>query len=1023
MLINIDGGTGVLVMPIVEAPESIREYISWLNTIADKWRRIWEEKKVYEVSPNNKPKFYVTAAFPYPNGMMHLGHARTYTLTDIYARFKRLEGYNVLFPMGFHYTGTPILALADKIKEGDQSTILFFKKVYGLDDEVIEKMKDPMFMVRFFHKEIKEAMKIMGYSIDWRREFTSIDPDFSRFIHWQFKKLHEKGYIVQGTHPVGWDPVVGTPVSSHDTKGDVEPEIGEFTLLFFTLDDGTIMPAATLRPETVFGAVNIWVNPRAKYVKALVNGVKWIISREAAIKLSHQLKKVDVIEEFDGEKLLGLRARNPATGWKVPVLPARFVDPDVGTGIVMSVPAHAPYDYVALKEILREEKILEKLGVKPEELKPVPVVEVPGLSKTLAVDEVEKRNIESQDQRELLDELTKEVYSVEFKNGIVLKEIAERVATDIKDHNTRQRLREEVLSLIAGKPVPEAREATTTWLVGRGLADRMYEIMNGPVYSRWDNKVIVRVLENQWFIDYGREDWKKLVREAIKSIKIIPSEVKKDFEETIEWVKRRACARTRGLGTKLPWDPAWVIESLSDSTIYMAFYTINYILRRNNIKPEQLSDEVWDYILLGKGDLDKIAKASGIPSEVLEEARKEFDYWYPLDSRHSAKDLVKNHLTFFIFNHVALFPRTKWPRQIVVYGYVLYRGQKMSKSLYNVIPVKKLARELSPDGLRLAIALTSEIDQDLDFREELVYTVAGQMKRIHSLVDEYKDIIREYRSRELRKPSRIEDSWILSIVYKRLEEARRYLNESRIRAAGNIIFYIIEEDVKKYIDLLKALNRYLDDEAKIIIAKIFDAWIRVMSPYTPYYAEELWHMIGGEGLVVETTWPTFPRELFDPASIIAIEYVERLVSDIKEIIKVKKMEPEKVIVHVASPDEYWLLRKAIEYIEKSKLMREYVREVVSLMTDKKKAGQLARQVFELASNLSPDLRILLKDVVVDEKKVIEELRPWIEREVGAPIEVYYGVDEKAPYVGRRKNAIPLKPAIYIVFKKTKPSIQ
>ncbi len=1004
-------------MPIVEAPETIREYISWLNRIAEKWRKIWDEKKVYETSPTNKPKFYVTAAFPYPNGMMHLGHARTYTLTDIYARFKRLEGYNVLFPMGFHYTGTPILAMADKIREGDESTIRFFKKVYGLSDDIIEKMKDPMFMVRFFHNEIKEAMKIMGYSIDWRREFTSIDPDFSKFIHWQFKKLYEKGYIVQGTHPVGWDPVVGTPVSSHDTKGDVEPEIGEFTLLFFTLEDGTVMPAATLRPETVFGAVNIWVNPKAKYVKALVNGMKWIISKEAALKLSHQLKKVDVIEEIEGEKLIGLRARNPATGWKVPVLPARFVDPDVGTGIVMSVPAHAPYDYVALKEILNDKELLEKLGVDPGELKPIPVIEVPGLSRTLAVDVVEKKGIKTQDERDLLEEATKEVYSIEFKNGIVLREIVDRIACDISDESARRYIKGAVLSLIAGKPVPEAREATALWLANSSLADKMYEIINGPVYSRWGNKVIVKVLENQWFIDYGKEEWKKLAREIIETMKIIPSEVKKDFRETIEWVKRRACARTRGLGTKLPWDESWVIESLSDSTIYMAFYTVNYILRRNNVKPEQLNEKVWDYILLGKGDPAKISKETGIPRKVLEEARREFDYWYPLDSRHSAKDLVKNHLTFFIFNHVAIFPREKWPRQIVVYGYVLYRGQKMSKSLYNVIPVRKLASELSPDGLRLAIALISEVDQDLDFREEHVYAVIEQMRRIHSLINEYKDVIREYRNKKLSKPSRIEDLWILSIIHKRLNDAKKYLDESRIRAAGNIIYYVIEEDVKKYIELLKSLGRYLDEDSKVILAKIFDAWIRALSPYTPYFAEELWETIGGEGLIVESSWPEIPEEYVDPVSIIGLDYVNRLISDIKEIVKVKKMEPEKIIIHVASPSEYSLLRKAIEYIEESRMMGEYVREIVASSDDKKRASQIARQVFELASNLSPDIRGIIKNIEFDEKTIIEQLKPWIEREVGAPIEVYYSNDVNAPYVGKRKTAIPLKPAIYIVFRE------
>ncbi len=1008
---------GETVLSIVEEFRDINSYIKWLNKIADKWRKIWEENRVYESSPTNKPKFFITAAFPYPNGRMHLGHARTYTITDIYARFKRLEGYNVLFPMGFHYTGTPILALADKVKENDPSTIKLFREVYKIPDEVIEKMKDPLFLVRYFHEEIKEAMKIMGYAIDWRREFTSIDPDFSAFINWQFRKLYEKGFIAQGTHPVGWDPVVGTPVSMHDTKGDVEPEIGEFTLLFFTLDDGTILPTATLRPETVFGAINLWVNPNATYVRALVDGKPWIISKEAAVKLSHQLKKVEVIEEFKGEKLLGLRARNPATGWRVPVLPALFVDPDVGTGIVMSVPAHAPYDYIALKDIIKNKELLSKLGVVEDELRPIPVVEVPGKSKMLAVDVVESMGIKNQLEKEKLEEATREVYSTEFKQGIVLQDVAERVASDIKDELARKYIVASIKSLIAGKPVPQAREATAEWLSKAGLADKMYEIINGPVYSRWGNKVIVKILENQWFIDYGKEEWKQLAREALKDIRIVPNVFRKDFEETIEWLQRRACARTRGLGTKLPWDPEWVIESLSDSTIYMAFYTVNYIFRKHGVKPEQLDIDVWDYVLLGKGDPKAIARKKNIPLEVLAKAREEFEYWYPVDSRHSAKDLIKNHLTFYIFNHVAIFPREKWPRQIVVNGYVLYHGQKMSKSLYNVIPVAYLARQLSPDGLRLAIALTSEVEQDLDFREEIAYSVLEQLRRIHTLILTYIDVIKEYRRKQIPREIAIEDSWILSILHDRLNEAKRSLNELRIREAGNIIFYIIEEDIKKYIEILKAKKRHLDEVAKHIIALIFDAWIRAISPYTPFFAEEMWKLIGGEGFVVNASWPKISEELYKPEAILAMEYIDRVVNDIREIIRVQKKTPRRIILHVVEPKEYDDLREAIKFITEGKTMREYIRKAIEHAKDKKKASTRARQIFELASSLNPRLRELVLKTTIDEKEVVKKLEEWIRNQINAVIEVYYHTEENAPVIGKKKSCIPLKPAIYIEFEE------
>ncbi len=1003
-------------MPIVEKPSTIEEYIHYLNRIADKWRKVWEENRLYESNPSNKPKFFLTAAFPYPNGLMHLGHARTYTLTDVYARFKRLKGYNVLFPMGFHYTGTPILAMADSVKEGDPKTLKLFKEVYGIPDDIIEKMKDPMYMVKYFHEKIRDAMKILGYSIDWRREFTSIDPLFSKFIHWQFSKLYEKGYIVKGTHPVGWDPVVGTPVSMHDTKGDVEPEIGEFTLIFFTTHDGVILPVATLRPETVFGAVNVWVNPSATYVEALVDGRKWILSKEAAEKLVHQLKKISIIREVRGEELIGLRVRNPATGWRVPVLPAKFVDPDTGTGVVMSVPAHAPYDYIALKEIIEKEKdLLEKLGVSLEELKPKSVVEVPGVSKFLAIDIVEKKGIKSQLDRDALDEATKEVYSIEFKQGVVVQEVVDRVLTDIKDNNVRNYVKAAIKALIVGKPVSEARDLIAEWLRESGYADKMYEIMNKPVYSRWGNKVIVKVLENQWFIDYGKEDWKKLAREALSKMNIVPETSRREFKESIEWVKKRACARTRGLGTKLPWDPDWVIESLSDSTIYMAFYTIVHILRKYGVEANKLTNEVWDYIFLGKGNPRNISKDTGIPIEALIEARREFDYWYPLDSRHSGKDLIKNHLTFFIYNHVAIFPREKWPRQIVVNGYVLYRGSKMSKSLFNVIPVQKLAQQLSPDGLRLAIALSSEIDQDLDFREETVLTVLEQLRRIESIINEHVDVIREYRGKTIPDELSLEDLWILSKTKELFEEAERALEKVRTRYAANIIYYVYEEAVKKYIDILKTKGRYLDEVAKTILAHILSSWIKTMAPYTPFIAEELWSRIGGEGFVVNSSWPIVEDKYYSQEALLAFEYISRLISDIREIIRVRRKEPIKVKIYVVKQHEYSILHKALKYINESKSMKDYIKDVISTIAgDKKKIAQKARQVFELASSLSPYIKELAMKKSIDEKSIIDSMKGWIEKQIGASIEVYYAEETVMP-VG--KISIPFKPAIYIEFKE------
>ena len=116
-------------------------------------------------------------------------------------------------------------------------------------------------------------------------------PTFQKFIEWQYKNLKEKGYVTRGTHPVVWCPKDQSPTGDHDRQvGEgVTPE--EYTLIKYELDDNTFLPAATFRPETIYGITNIWINPDSTYVEADVNGENWIISQEAAEKLKEQEKK------------------------------------------------------------------------------------------------------------------------------------------------------------------------------------------------------------------------------------------------------------------------------------------------------------------------------------------------------------------------------------------------------------------------------------------------------------------------------------------------------------------------------------------------------------------------------------------------------------------------------------------------------------------------------------------------------------------------------------------------------------
>jgi leucyl-tRNA synthetase len=318
-----------------------------LHQLEEKYRDRWSAE--FQADPSGKEKFYLNVAFPYPSGAMHVGHGRTYTVPDIVARFFRMRGRQVLFPMGFHVTGTPVIGISKRIARKDEKTIWLYRDLYGVPQEVMETFTDPMVIVRYFAGEYERIMRSLGLSIDWRRRFITVDPQYSKFIEWQYKHLHALGYVVKGVHPVKFCPQCDNPVGDHDLLEGERAEIIRFVLVMFRFGDAFI-PTATLRPETVYGVTNLWVNPKVTYVKAMVDGKAWIISREAAEKLKLQDHTVTIGAEIPGKDLVGKKASHPLSG-EIPILPADFVDPEMASGMVMSVPAHAPYDYIALRDL------------------------------------------------------------------------------------------------------------------------------------------------------------------------------------------------------------------------------------------------------------------------------------------------------------------------------------------------------------------------------------------------------------------------------------------------------------------------------------------------------------------------------------------------------------------------------------------------------------------------------------------------------------------------------------------------
>jgi len=606
-----------------------------LKQIEQKWQKKWEQAKIFEANPDNKkPKCFVTFPYPYMNGPLHVGHGFTASRVDAYARFKRMQGYNVLFPWAWHWTGQPLAGASERVKCGDKEFIKALKEVDGVSEDNLKRFTDPVYMAQYYTDESREVAKRAGFSIDWRREFQTTSPTFSKFVEWQYERLREKGYVTKGTHPVVYCPHCESPTGDADRQeGEgIAPE--EYTLMKFKFED-SFLPAATFRPETIYAVTNMWINPEADYVKASVNGEKWIISETTANKLTQQQRKIKVIERFKGKKLVGKYFTNPINGAKMPILPGWFVNPNHATGVVYSVPAHAPYDWLALKDLQQKPETLKEFDINPsllEKIQPISMIKIEGYGDYPAIEIVEQLGAKDQYDPKA-EEATKMLYKKEFHSGIL-----KNICGEYK-----------------GKTVASVKDQLIQDFKARGIADTMYDLPH-PVVCRCLTPCMVKILEDQWFLKYSDETWKNKTKEALSQASIYPASAVQWFLNVIDWLKEWACARKTGLGTPLPWSPGWIVETLSDSTIYMAFYTINKHIRQHDIKPEQLTKEVFDYIYFNKGNLQTTAKKSGINSEVLNSMQQEFLYWYPVDLRNSAKELVPNHLTFFLFHHVALFP-------------------------------------------------------------------------------------------------------------------------------------------------------------------------------------------------------------------------------------------------------------------------------------------------------------------------------------------------------------------------------
>ncbi len=939
--------------------------------IEKKWQERWSEQKIFEPQPGKGKKFYLTVAYPYPSGAMHIGHIRTYSVPDVIARFKRMQGCNVLFPMAWHVTGTPIIGALNRLKSGEKKQLHVLKDVYRMSDTDLASLNEPMDYANYFiNNHYRKGMKALGLSIDWRREFTTNDRHYNRFIEWQYRTLKSKGLVKKGLHPVKWCTRDKNPVTTHDLLEGEDADINEYILVKFRLSGkaGAVLPMATLRPETVYGVTNAWVNPESELAEADVDGEKWIVSSECAEKLSEQNRKVEVRRRFRGSELIGKKAKNPVTGDSVLILPAEFVDPDSATGIVMSVPSHAPFDYIALRD-LRDSSRLRKWGIRKrdiEAIKPIHLIDTKDMPENPAVSLIEESNAKSQKDREIIESLTKEIYRKEFHSGVLNKRCGK----------------------YAGTKVSKAKPLLVRDFSKKGIFDSMLDFSE-RVVCRCGGRVIV-ARKSSWFIDYGNPGWKRKTRNLLSRIKIIPEHMRSEYESTIEWLEDWPCVRNYGLGTDIPWDRKFKIEPLSDSTIYMSYYTISHITK--SMSPDSLVPEFFDFVLLGKGDAAEVSRKSGISEAEIIAARKSFEYWYPLDWRLSAHELVQNHLTFFLFHHTALFPKKHHPKGIATWGIGLLEGGKMSSSKGNVILASDAIEKYGADTIRLFLMSSVEPWQDFDWR-------ASEVENYRRRILNFYNRVLSLHGKGKKRETSLADRWLLSRAHSLLRETTQSLEGFQTRKASLSCFFAMEDSLRWYLRRTESPN-------KGVLNEFLSMWIRMMAPFTPHVCEELWERTGKQGMVSIAEWPRHDDGLIDEKAEKMEELVKKTLEDCNNILKLVGKKPKEVRIFVAEEWKHILYSSILDSGIKDP--DEVISHVMKSPEGKKYGKRALRFAQRLASNIA-GLGFILP--FEDEFSALNDATKFFSRELGCNVRVM-----RAHESGSEKalRAEPGKPGIEVV---------
>ncbi|MCL6580969.1 MAG: leucine--tRNA ligase [Firmicutes bacterium] len=751
--------------------------------IEKRWHDEWDRRRAFDVEIDpQRPKFYCLVMFPYPSGEAHMGHCRVYTLGDVLARYKRMRGYNVLHPMGWDAFGLPAENAAIKNNLHPQDWTL--KNI----------------------ARIKQQLRLLGMSYDWRREVTACLPDYYRWTQWFFLLMYKRGLAYKKKAPVNWCPGCSTVLANEQviagecwrcgskvTKKELEqwffritayadrlledlsllqgwPErvrvmqenwIGrsEGAYIDFPLADGSgeRIRAFTTRQDTLYGATFLLVAPEHPVVQRLIAGAAPSGFAEELRRFVDRARSMSELERTGGEQekeglFTGLWCHNPATGERIPVWTANYILMEYGTGAVMGVPAHDQRDF----------EFARKFGL------PVRVV--------IKADGVP-------DDGDELDQ----AYD---GPGVMVRS-----------------------GPFTGLPSEEGKARVAEWLKAEGLGEPT------TVYRLRD-----------WLISRQRYWGAPIPIVYCDRCGTVP--VPEDRLPVM-------------LPYKVDFTPGASPLAKSPEFVNTTCPSCGAPARRETDTMDTFVDSSWYYLRYTSADNDR---------EPFD--REAVRHWLPVDQYIGGIEHAVLHLLYSRFFTKVLYDEglvdfVEPFTNLLANGMVTLNGQTMSKSKGNIVSPDEISMKYGADTARVFTVFAAPPEKDFDWTDTGVQGVFRFLKRVWTIVHE---LAGELATGGAAAGQADQDL---------LRSAHRMVKKVTTDIDRHFGF---NTAVSAVMELVNDLYRYRETvpperRSPAVVREVLDKLVLVLAPFAPHITEELWKVLGHTLSVHEERWPAWDEAL------------------------------------------------------------------------------------------------------------------------------------------------------------------